>query len=99
MPKIIEKGSPAHRLWQVIGYGGIAVLIIWIATTQPDFRVQRFSAVAALAVAVLGLNLVIGYSGQISLGHSAFFGLGAYTSAILVSDYGWPFYATLPVSQ
>jgi branched-chain amino acid transport system permease protein len=97
MPKLIEKGSPAHRLWQVLGYGGVAVLIIWIATSQPDFRVQRFSLVAALTVAVLGLNLVTGYSGQISLGHSAFFGFGAYMSAILVADYGWPFYATLPV--
>jgi branched-chain amino acid transport system permease protein len=98
MPKIFAKGSPTHRVWQAVGYGGIAVLILWIATTQPDFRVQNFSKVAALAVAVLGLNLVTGYSGQISLGHSAFFGLGAYTSAILIADYGWSFYATLPMA-
>jgi branched-chain amino acid transport system permease protein len=97
MPKVFAKDSTAHRVWQVAGYGGLAVLIIWIATSQPDFRVQRFSLVAAFAVAVLGLNLVTGYSGQISLGHSAFFGLGAYMSAILVADYGWPYYATLPV--
>ena len=38
-----------------------------------------------------------GYSGQISIGHSAFFGIRAYTSAILVADHGWPFLLTLPV--
>jgi branched-chain amino acid transport system permease protein len=97
MPKILEKGSPVHRLWQAVGYGGIAVVILWIAVAQPDFRIQNFSRVAAFAVAVLGLNLVIGYSGQISLGHSAFFGLGAYISAALVADHAWPFLATLPV--
>ncbi len=43
------------------------------------------------------MQIVTGYSGQISIGHSAFFGIGAYTSAILVADHGWPFLLTLPV--
>ena len=51
-----------------------------------------------LAIAILGLNIVTGYSGQISVGHSAFFGIGAYTTMILVADHGWPFLATLPVA-
>jgi branched-chain amino acid transport system permease protein len=42
------------------------------------------------AIVVVGLNLLIGYAGQISLGHAAFFGLGAYASAILTTTYGWP---------
>lgn len=42
------------------------------------------------AAMVVGLNLLIGYAGQISLGHAGFFGLGAYASAILTSRYGWP---------
>jgi len=42
------------------------------------------------ATIVVGLNLLIGYAGQISLGHAGFFGLGAYASAILTSRYGWP---------
>ena len=37
----------------------------------------------------MSLNLVLGYAGMISLGHSAFFGMGVYTTAILVPDYGW----------
>ena len=51
-----------------------------------------------LPVAILGLNIVTGYSGQISIGHSAFFGIGAYTTMILIADHGWPFLATLPVA-
>jgi branched-chain amino acid transport system permease protein len=42
------------------------------------------------AMVAVGLNLLIGYAGQISLGHAGFFGVGAYTSAILTSQYGWP---------
>lgn len=42
------------------------------------------------ATMVVGLNLLIGYAGQISLGHAGFFGLGAYASALLTARYGWP---------
>ena len=52
----------------------------------------------ALAIAVLGLNLLVGYSGQISLGHGAFFALGAYTSAISILDLGVPYLLTLPLA-
>ncbi len=45
--------------------------------------------VGIYAIVVLGLNLFIGYAGQISLGNAAFFGLGAYGSAILTTDVGW----------
>ena len=62
------------------------------------FRISQINDVAAYAVAILGLNLVIGYSGQLSLGQSAFVGLGAYTTIILVADYHWSYFATIPVS-
>ncbi|MFQ6058795.1 MAG: branched-chain amino acid ABC transporter permease [Anaerolineae bacterium] len=43
------------------------------------------------AVLTLSLNVLTGYAGQVSLGHAAFFGIGAYTSALLTTRYGWPF--------
>jgi branched-chain amino acid transport system permease protein len=46
--------------------------------------------VAINASVAIGLNLLIGYTGQISLGHAGFFGIGAYASAILTSRWGWP---------
>jgi len=49
-----------------------------------------------LAIAAMGLNLLTGFNGQVSIGHGAFFGVGAYVSGILVNDHGWSFYTTLP---
>lgn len=46
--------------------------------------------IAINACAAIGLNLLVGYTGQISLGHAGFFGIGAYASAILTTRYGWP---------
>ncbi len=63
-----------------------------------SYRVSQFTLVLSYAVAALGLNLLLGYSGQISLGHGAFFALGAYVTAILVAKSGWPHVATIPVA-
>ncbi|MFX5709961.1 branched-chain amino acid ABC transporter permease, partial [Acinetobacter baumannii] len=49
-------------------------------------------------VAVLGLNVITGFTGQISIGHGAFLGVGAYTSAYLVSVLGVPFLVAVPVA-
>lgn len=46
--------------------------------------------IALNAIVVIGLNLLIGYTGQISLGHAGFLGIGAYASAILTTQFGWP---------
>jgi branched-chain amino acid transport system permease protein len=98
LPFVIERGSRDHRVWQVAGYALVALAVVLIAFTQPSYQLLNFSKVAAYAVAILGINIVTGYSGQISLGHSAFFGIGAYTTAYLVADKGWPFLATLPMA-
>ena len=50
------------------------------------------------AIALLGLNILVGYNGQISLGHGAFYAIGAYTSAILVVHAGVAHWATIPVA-
>lgn len=97
-PVEIERGSPEHRVLQALFYGGLVGVVILLAVTQPDFHLTYLIQVAAFAVTILGLNLVTGFSGQISLGHSAFFGIGGYATAILVTDHGWPFLATFPVA-
>jgi branched-chain amino acid transport system permease protein len=63
-----------------------------------DYRVFQFNLVLVYAIALLGLNLLTGYNGQISLGHGAFYAIGAYCAAILMDKYGWPYWATLPVA-
>jgi len=63
-----------------------------------NYRVFQFNLVLIYAVAVLGLNILTGFNGQISLGHGAFYAVGAYTAAILMDKAGMPYWATLPVA-
>jgi branched-chain amino acid transport system permease protein len=50
------------------------------------------------AISAVGLNILIGYTGQISLGHGAFFGVGAYSAAVLSTKAGFPFWAAVPAA-
>ena len=64
----------------------------------PSYMVFQLTMVLAYALALLGLNLLVGFNGQISLGHGAFFALGAYVAAMLMEHAGWPYWATLPAA-
>lgn len=72
------------------GLISLAVIIILLPFgLQNDFHYDIAIQIGLIAATVVGLNLLVGYAGQISLGHAAFFGLGAYLSAILTGTYGW----------
>lgn len=66
---------------------GIVVVAV-VPSFVSDFRALELALVAIYFIALLGLNVLTGYSGQISIGHGAFMALGGYTTAILVSDQG-----------
>ena len=78
------------------------LLLLALACALPfvlgNYRVFQLTMALAYAIALLGLNLLTGYNGQISLGHGAFFAIGAYTAAILMDKGGWPYWATIPVA-
>ncbi len=80
---------------------GIALLLV-AACVLPflvgNYRVFQFTLVLAYAIALLGLNMLTGFNGQISLGHGAFYAIGAYAAAILMDKAGWPYWATIPVA-
>jgi branched-chain amino acid transport system permease protein len=63
-----------------------------------DYHLFQLTMVVIYAIAILGLSLLTGFNGQISLGHGAFYAIGAYTTAILMSSWNVPYWATLPVS-
>jgi branched-chain amino acid transport system permease protein len=63
-----------------------------------NYTFLQLSLMIVYSIAVLGLNLLTGFNGQISLGHGAFFAVGAYTAAILIDQASWPFWATLPMA-
>ena len=63
-----------------------------------NYRTFQFTMVLVYATALLGLNILTGYNGQISLGHGAFYAIGAYTAAILMDKAGVPYWATIPIA-
>jgi branched-chain amino acid transport system permease protein len=63
-----------------------------------NYRVFQLTLVLVYAIALLGLNMLTGYNGQVSLGHGAFYAIGAYCAAILMDRWGVPYWATLPVA-
>ncbi len=66
------------------------LLVAVVGSLLPGtYYVTLLNLIGLHIIVVLGLNLLMGYAGQISLGHAAFFGLGAYTSAILSTTYRW----------
>lgn len=101
LPLDLTAAPPRRGLapaWRVLfGVAGLALALapIWVLES---FQLFQLTMAVVMALAVLGLNIVSGYNGQVSLGHGAFFAVGAYVTAILMSHLDWSFWATLPVS-
>jgi branched-chain amino acid transport system permease protein len=64
----------------------------------PGYRTFQITQAAIYAIVLLGLNILVGFNGQLSLGHSAFYCVGAYTAAILMERLGVPYWATVPIA-
>jgi branched-chain amino acid transport system permease protein len=80
---------------------GLAVLLL-AACALPflvsNYHTFQLTLVLVYAIALLGLNILTGYNGQISLGHGAFYAIGAYVAAILMDKFGVPYWLTVPVA-
>ncbi len=77
-------------------------VVILVACALPlllsNFRLFQFTQVYIYAIALLGLNILTGYNGQISLGHGAFYAIGAYVAAIMMDQWAIPYWLTIPVA-
>lgn len=80
-------------LWLVL-----AVVILAIPFVLSNYSIFQLTLVMVYAIALLGLNILTGYNGQISLGHGAFYAIGAYTAAVLMDKFGVPYWVTVPVA-
>ncbi|MEG3585778.1 MAG: branched-chain amino acid ABC transporter permease [Actinomycetota bacterium] len=107
-PKItLTKDTPQYRnlralMWisivlffLLVAFAYVDVGSIAIGSNKYNLSLIRLNKAIAYSVAILGLQVVVGYTGQIALGQSFFFGMGAYISAWLVADHSWPFLLTL----
>jgi branched-chain amino acid transport system permease protein len=79
----------------VLGASALALLAapVWLAS---PYHLHVLIMAGIFAILALSLNLLLGYTGQLSLGHAAFFGIGAYTSALLALKLDWSFWLALP---
>jgi branched-chain amino acid transport system permease protein len=98
---LLPKIAPAP-LEPTLGRAAMVVLLLAVLCVLPfvlsDYRTFQLTQAVIYAVVLLGLNILTGYNGQISLGHGAFFAIGAYTAAILMDRWGVPYWATLPAA-
>ena len=85
---------PAPRHWLLAGALAVAMALPFVFH---GFVIFQLTEVMIYGLAILGLNLLTGFNGQFSLGHGAFYGLGAYVTAILM-HYGVAYYWTLPAA-
>lgn len=110
LPIVIHQGTPAYRNYRVLAKFSVLLLAFvvgfafhetWAPVLFDNQYTIGFRALIGPAlywgVAILGLNVVTGHSGQLSLGHSFFVGTGAYITAVLVADHNWPYLLTLVV--
>ncbi|SEG40672.1 amino acid/amide ABC transporter membrane protein 2, HAAT family [Thermomonospora echinospora] len=100
-----EPGSWGARLrdaaverWRPIALAALLLAACYAPFQLVPFRVFQLTMVLVYAVALLGLNLLVGHAGQISLGHGAFFAVGAYAAALMLDRWDVPYLLTLPVA-
>jgi branched-chain amino acid transport system permease protein len=83
------------RLWAWIGFLLLMTAVPFMAS---PYMLYVFNMIGIASIAAIGLNILIGFTGQISLGHGAFFGVGAYTAAILAARLQLPLILALPAA-
>jgi branched-chain amino acid transport system permease protein len=95
--------SPVGRAWSRLPFWLRTMLFGLVAAAVlplygDDYWTRVFVGAASFAILGLGLNIVAGYAGLLDLGYAAFFAIGAYTAALLMVNFHWNFFATLPVA-
>ena len=90
--------SRSRRLVPLAAFLVLAVAVFVLPSFVSAFRAQQLAYVAIYLVAIIGLNVLTGYTGQISLGHGAFMAIGGYTTAILMVDHGVKDIWTIPIA-
>ena len=85
---------PVSRI--AVAVVGLAIFMV-IPLFTNSFQTFQFAQVAVYTLAIIGLNILTGYNGQISLGNGAFMAVGSYTTALLVLRTGLPYVVTIPL--
>jgi branched-chain amino acid transport system permease protein len=93
-PRRFRTGSWQNWAGRAVLFGGVGLFMFRAATEWSRSGLGLLTDALIIAIAVTGLNLITGYTGQLSLGHAAFFAIGAFTSAMLVTGKVWTPFVT-----
>ncbi|HYU12210.1 MAG TPA: branched-chain amino acid ABC transporter permease, partial [Stellaceae bacterium] len=91
-------GLLADPIRRRVALAAVVLIALVIPLLARSFVTFQLTQVMVYALAILGLNLLTGFNGQFSLGHSAFYGIGAYTAAILMNRWEVDYFWTLPAA-
>jgi len=83
---------------RIFGLAALLLAVCALPFLVSSYHTFQLTLVLVYAIALLGLNILTGYNGQISLGHGAFYAVGAYVAAILMDKFGVPYWLTVPVA-
>ena len=90
--------SVLRKRWQYIVLTVLLIALFALPAYATESFVSLVNRICIFLIAVQGLNILTGYTGQISLGQAAFMTVGGYISALLVGQAGWSFFLALPVA-
>src|SRR6266481_7059410 len=91
-------GGLTPRAWRAVGLAAVLAGACLLPFVLSNYHIFQVTLALAYSIALLGLNMLTGYNGQISLGHGAFYALGAYVTAILMAKFGVAYWLTIPVA-
>ena len=81
------------------GLAGLAALLLFPLAVANPYYIHLVETIMIYAILLFGLDIVVGYTGQVSLGHAGLFGVGAYTAGVLFMKLGAPIYLSLPAAM
>ena len=94
-PRVPWKPSPQGRLARLIVFGLLIAVLFALPLIVPDPQINLVTRAFTFGIIALSMNMLTGYTGTVSLGHQAFVGLGAFTSAYVLSEAGLPWLAAV----
>src|SRR3954471_19025991 len=97
-PPVAAIGGIPMPAWRLVLLAAGLIVLLVIPFVLKNFFIFQITLAIIYAIAILGLNLLTGFNGQFSLGHSAFYAIGAYTAAIMMENMGLSYVWTLPVA-
>ena len=89
--------SAGRNIWW-LGALGVAAIAVFPLVVHNPYYVHLVETILIYAIVLFGLDIVVGYTGQVSLGHAGLFGIGAYTAGVLVFKLGAPIWLVLPAA-